>query len=64
MFDQIFLSPQEKKRVIISNKQELLVVNIGVASRVAEQFKTLGNIRKISKLHRIVLSLPPKMRIL
>ena len=51
MFKQIFLSPQTKRSVIISNKQ--------VASQVAKRLKTydprkLGTIGNISKLHRIM----------
>ena len=46
MVEQIFLSPQVKRSVVI-------------ALRVAERLKTsvpkeLGNIKKISKLHRII----------
>ena len=54
MVEQIFLSPQVKRSVIISYKLGLQVV-----SRVAEPFKSydfrkIGNIRKLSKLNRIV----------
>ena len=49
MFYQIFLSPQLKRIVIISNKY----------LRVAERLKTydltkLGNIKKVSNLHRLI----------
>ena len=56
IFYQIFISPQVKRSVIISNTR---VRDIRVASQVAEQSKTwdlgqLGNIRKLSKLYKII----------
>ena len=56
MAEQIFLSPQMKRSMIISSKQ--------VASRVTEQpkiynLRKLGNIRKTSELHRIIARAQP-----
>ena len=65
--EQIFIQPQVKQSVIISNK---LVRYIRVPLRVAERFKTydlkkLGNTSKITKLHRTIgwrFVLPPKWK--
>ena len=56
MFYQIFLSPQVKRRAIITYKH---VSYIRVALQVAEPLKTLDprklrNIRKVSKPHRMI----------
>ena len=51
MFYQIFLSPQVKRSVIISNKNG--ICNCLTVAEGNNLIK-LGNIRKSSKLHRII----------
>ena len=53
MFEQIFLLPQVKQSIIISNK----LVHTGILPHELPndlRLRKLGNIRKIAKLHRIV----------
>ena len=53
MVEQVFLSPQLKRSVIISNK---LVYTSELPHELpnALRLRKLGNIKKISKLHRII----------
>ena len=52
MVKQTFLSPQVKRRVIISNKLVVnQVVKEGVGQPNANDLRKLGNIRKISKFY-------------
>ena len=55
MVEQIFLSPQMKRKVMINNK----LVYTRDAEQVAERLRNydlrkLRNIRKVSKLHRLL----------
>ena len=54
MFDQIFLSPQEKQRVIISNKHDIYELPHELPNDLRLRIRKSGNNRKISKLHRII----------
>ena len=63
--EQIFLSPQVKRSAIINNKLVELLYKLPNDLRP----RKLGNIRKISKLHRIIAQRsvpapPPEMKIL
>ena len=50
MVEQIFLSPQVKRSVIISNKHGIYQL----AHELPNDLRLMGSIRKISKLHRII----------
>ena len=50
MFDKIFVSPQVKQIVIISNKHGIYEL----PHELPNDLRKLGNIKKISKPHRIV----------
>ena len=50
MVKQIFLSPQVKRSVIISNKHGIYQL----AHELLNDLRLMGSIRKISKLHRII----------
>ena len=52
MFDEIFLSPQAKWIVIISNKRGIYELPQEFLNDL--DLRKLGNIKKISKLHRII----------
>ena len=52
MFDQISLSPQEKQSAIISNKHGKYELPHEVPNDL--RFEKLRNIKKTSKLHRII----------
>ena len=54
MFDQIFLSPQVKRSVIISNKHSIYKLPNDARRRNLKDLRELGNIRKASKGHRII----------
>ena len=56
MFDQTFLSPLVKRRVIINNKYAIyeLPHELPNEVRLRIYLTKLGNVRKISKLHRII----------
>ena len=54
MFDQIFLSPQVKRSVIISNKHGIYELPNDARLRNLKNLRELGNIRKASKRHRII----------
>ena len=65
MFFQIFL-PQVKRCVIITNKDGICELPHKLPNHL--RLKKLGNIRRVSKLHRmigsLVPSLPAKMKML
>ena len=50
MVEQIFLSPQVKRSVIISNKHGIYQL----AHELPNDLRLMESIRKISKLHRII----------
>ena len=50
MVEQIFLSPQVKRSVIISNKHGIYQLG----HELPNDLRLMGSIRKISKLHRII----------
>ena len=50
MFDQIFLSPQVNGSVIVSNNHGIYEL----PHEFPKDLRLLGNIRKISKLYRII----------
>ena len=52
MFDKIFVSPQVKRIVIISNKHGIYELPHELPNDL--RLRKLGNIKKISKLHRII----------
>ena len=52
MFDKIFVSPQVKRIVIISNKHGIYELPHELSNDL--HFRKLGNIKKISILHRII----------
>ena len=52
MFDQISLSPQVKRSVIIGNEHGIYELPQELPN---EDLRKLGNIRKISKLHKIMV---------
>ena len=53
MFSKIFVSPQVKRIVIISNKHG--IQRVAFAERLkAQDLRKLGKIKKITKLHRII----------
>ena len=59
MFDKIFVSPQVKPIVIMSNKHVIISKKHGIYELAQDwpkdlRFRMLGNIKKISKLHRII----------
>ena len=59
MFDKIFVSPQVKPIVIMSNKHVIISKKHGIYELAHDlpndlRFRRLGNIKKISKLHRII----------
>ena len=67
MFYQVFLSPQVKRCAIITYKHVIYEVPQVYLSNL--RFRKLGNIRKVSKPHRMipqraVRSPPAKMKIL
>ena len=60
MFDKIFVSTQVKRIVIISNKHAIYEL----LYELLNDLRKFGNIKKISKPHRIVAwrsALPPKL---
>ena len=59
MFDKIFVSPQVKPIVIMSNKHVIISKKHGIYELAHVlpnnlRFRTLGNIKKIPKLHRVI----------
>ena len=61
MFDKIFVSPQVKRIVIISNKHGIYEL----PHELPNDLRKLGNIKKISKLNRIIAWYPvllPKLK--
>ena len=52
MFDKIFVSPQLKRIVIISNKHGTYELPHELPNNL--RLRKLGNIQKISKLHRVI----------
>ena len=59
MFDKIFVSPQVKPIVIMSNKHVIISKKHGIYELAQDwpkdlRFRMLENIKKISKLHRII----------
>ena len=56
MFDKIFVSPQVKLIMIISNKHGIYELPHELLNNL--RLGKLGNIKKISKLHRIVTQRP------
>ena len=50
MFDQIYLSPQGKRCAIIGYKHDIYEL----PHELQNNLRKLGNIRKVSKLHRII----------
>ena len=63
LFGKIFVSPQVKRIVIISNKPGIYELPHELPNDL--RLRTLGNIKKISKLHRIIAWCPvllPKLK--
>ena len=63
MFDKIFVSPQVKRIVIISNKHGIYKLPHELPNDL--RLRKLGNVKKTSKLHRIVAwcsALLPKLK--
>ena len=56
MFYQMFLSPQVEQWVIITYKHSIyeLPNELPKDVRIRKDLRKLGNIRKVSKLHRII----------
>ena len=55
MFDQIFASPQVKQIVTVSNKHGIYELSHELPNDLRlKDLRKLGNIKKISKLHRII----------
>ena len=59
MFEKIFVSPQVKPIVNMSNKHVIISKKHGIYELSQDlpndlRFRTLGNLKKISKLHRII----------
>ena len=59
MFDKIFVSPQVKRMVIMSNKHVIISKKHGIYELAHDlpndlRSRMLGKIKKISKLHRII----------
>ena len=54
MVEQIFVSPKLKQTVIISNKHGMCELPNDLPNDVRRKILILGNIRKISKLHKII----------
>ena len=52
MFYQIFLSPQVKRRAIITYKHGIYKLPHELPNDL--RLKKIGNIRKVSKLHRVI----------
>ena len=52
MFDKIFVSPKVKQIVIISNKHGIYKLPQELPNDL--RLRKLGNIKKISKFHRII----------
>ena len=52
MFDKMFVSPQVKRIVIINNKHGIYELPHEMPNNL--RLRKLGNIKKISKLHRII----------
>ena len=55
MFYEVFLSPQVKRIAIISNKHGIYELPNDLR---LNDLRKLGNVRKISKLHRIITYCP------
>ena len=66
MFYQIFLSPQVKRWAIITYKHGIYELPHELTKDLRlNDLGKLGNIRKVSKLHRMIASSPPvKMKVL
>ena len=63
MVEQVFLSPQVKRSLIISNKLVYTSCLTSCQNAVTLSYEKLGKIMKISKLRRIIaycLELSPK----
>ena len=63
MFHQIFVSPQVKQIVIISNKRGIYELPHELPNDL--KLRILGNIKKITKRHRIIAwssALLPKLK--
>ena len=59
MFKKIFVSPQVKRIVIISNKHGIYVLPHELPNDLRlRTLRKLGNIKKISKLHKIIAWYP------
>ena len=56
MFDKIFMSPQVKRIMIISNKHGIYELPYELPNDL--DFRKLGNIKKISIPHRIIARRP------
>ena len=56
MFYQIFLSPQAKRCAIITYKHGMYKLLHGLPNDL--RLRKLGNIRKLSKLHRMIAKRP------
>ena len=54
MVEQVFLSPQVKRSLIISNKLVYTSCLTSCQNAVTLSYEKLGKIMKISKLHRII----------
>ena len=55
MFKKIFVAPQVKGGVIVSNKDGIYELPHNVLRNLKQDFRKLGNIRKISKFYRILV---------
>ena len=53
LFYQISLSPQVKRSAIIRNKHRVYELPRGLPNDLKNRLRKLGNIRKVSKRHRI-----------
>ena len=54
MFLQIFLSPQKKRCAIITYKNAIYELAHELPNDLRLDLRKLGNIRKMSKLHRMI----------
>ena len=54
MFKKIFVAPQVKGGVIVSNKDGIYELPQNVLRNLKQDFRKLENIRKISKFYRIL----------
>ena len=64
IFDQIFLSPQAKRSVVISNTHRIYNLSLEFPNDFKKNLRRLGNIRKsqhLIELYNPALNPPPKM---